>query len=78
MAKRLNTRQTENARDAIKTGLLLEFLQKHALKGTKCNPTRIQAARILLGKVMPDMKAIELGNTEDGPLEIAIVKHAED
>jgi hypothetical protein len=48
-------------RDRIRTGMLLNRLQNHVLGRLDMSKTQIQAAGILLRKVLPDMVA-----TQDG------------
>jgi hypothetical protein len=47
------------ARERIKASLLLEKLENHVLGSTEMTASQVNAAKILLGKVIPDMKAIE-------------------
>jgi hypothetical protein len=49
----------EIGRQRIDAAKLLEKLKDHALGECEMSATQVQAARILLGKVIPDMKAIE-------------------
>ena len=46
--------------EKIKVGQLCDKLQKHVLGEEEMTQTQINAARILLGKVMPDMKSVEV------------------
>ena len=48
-----------NWREKIRTGVLLDRLAKHVVGTVEMSATQVQAARILLGKTIPDMKAIE-------------------
>lgn len=50
---------SEEHRDKIKVGVILNRLQNHILGKVKMTPTQVQAANILLKKVIPDLKAIE-------------------
>ena len=49
----------EVARERIKAALLLEKLENHVLGSAALTATQVNAAKILLGKVIPDMKAID-------------------
>jgi len=71
MAERLNKRQADTSRSAIKTTQLLKRLQNHALglndendNPVKLAATQIQAARICLDKSIPNLTATDL--TTDG------------
>lgn len=46
-------------RDHVDAKGIRDRLQNHVLKGTPMSATQIQASKILLAKVVPDMKAIE-------------------
>ena len=69
MSKR-NSR-ADTVRDRIKTGLLLKRLQDHVEGKVEMTQTQLQAARILLGKVLPDMKAVDMQISQ--PVEINLV-----
>lgn len=47
------------AGERIKADLLRKRLENHALGKCEMTATQVQAARILLAKVIPDLKAIE-------------------
>lgn len=58
MAKRIRkTRITEDWKNRIRVGMLLERLQKHASGTLEMSSTQIKAAEILLRKSMPDLSA---------------------
>jgi septum formation inhibitor-activating ATPase MinD len=73
MAARLTKRQTDNAREAIKTGLILKRLQDHALNenGDVMTTSQVQAARLLLGKVIPDLQAVAHTGSDGGPVQVS-------
>jgi len=47
------------ARERIKAGMIITRLQKHLNGELEMSGTQIQAARILLGKALPDLQAVE-------------------
>ena len=49
----------EHWRKKIKTGAILNRLNSHTLGEIEMTPSQIQAARILLNKTMPDLRATE-------------------
>jgi len=49
----------EIGRDRIKANILLKRLHDHAVGACDMSATQVTAARVLLGKVIPDMKAVE-------------------
>lgn len=65
MAARLNLRQQEQSKRAIKTTQILKRLVKHAVSEEEImSNSQVKAAEILLRKVLPDLKATEYtGNT---------------
>lgn len=64
---RLTRRQAENARAAIKVGLLIRRLHDNAMgklsdsagKKITLNPSQVKSAQILLNKTLPDMQQVE-------------------
>lgn len=48
--------------------MLIKSLENHVLKGTEMKSTQITAAQILLKKVLPDLSAVEVGNSENESL----------
>ena len=48
--------------ERIKTSMIVERLQECALGEIEMTATQLQAARILLNKVLPDLKAIEVAS----------------
>lgn len=69
MAARLTKRQADNAKDAIRTGLLLKRLQDHVLNDKKMTSSQIDAARILLKKTLPDLAVTQFRGDEDNPVQ---------
>lgn len=67
MAVRLNTRQIEHTKAAIRTTQLVNRLQNHVNGKVEMTPTQVQACKILLQKTLPDLKSTALtdpdGNT---------------
>jgi hypothetical protein len=59
MGVRLQKRHSDEVRTKIQASQLVNALQNRALSKNKMDAVAVQAARILLAKVIPDMKAIE-------------------
>ena len=55
----------EKGRERIQASLILNRLNKHALGEAEMTATQIQAARILLAKVLPDLKQTENKNENE-------------
>jgi hypothetical protein len=52
-------------RDKIRAGVILDRLQKCALGEIELTASQIQSAKILLAKVMPDLRASDINATVD-------------
>lgn len=65
---------TAEWRAKIKTSMLLNRLQDYA--SGRCEMTRgqVQAATVLLRKVLPDLSSTDLGTADGQPMRISIVK----
>ena len=70
---------TDAWREKIKTGAILTRMNKHTLNedGDIMTPSQVKAAEILLRKVLPDLKAIELSGEGGGAIvfEVTISPH---
>lgn len=64
MPERLRT-MGERMRERIDASAILKRVQAHALGHETMTATELQAARLLLGKTMPDLRAIEVQTTQD-------------
>lgn len=70
--------RVEAAREAIKVVEIIEALQQCALGHTIMDKDRIAAAKIVLAKAMPDLKAIEVTGADGAPLSVQIVRYGDD
>ena len=77
-----NTRGTgrkqysEEARNKIKSTMILNKLMEHVLEGKEMKSTQIKAAEILLRKTVPDLSATQItgGEGEDSlPVQINMI-----
>jgi hypothetical protein len=59
----------EKTKALIRASQLLNRLTLHANGEVEMTPTQVQAARIVIGKAIPDMKAIEHSGNPDKPLK---------
>lgn len=62
----------EKWRDRIDAAMLLKRLTDHVVGDSEMSPTQISAAKILLNKVAPDLKAIELTGHDGGPIRHSV------
>lgn len=65
---KFNPRDAYHIREKIRTASIVQALQNHILKRKKMGATQIAAARILLAKVIPDLRVTELVGEGGGPL----------
>lgn len=62
----------ELLRRSIQAGKLIKLIEDHAVNGTPLEPTRLDAAKFLIGKVLANpVPKDDEGKTPPGPLLIA-------
>lgn len=76
MAARLKLNHDQRTREKIQASQLVNRLSDHALGKCEMTATQVQAARILLGKRLPDLQAVEHSGGNDGSGTILIIKNA--
>jgi hypothetical protein len=65
MATRKHLTHDQKTRERIQTSQIINRLEDHIFNGLELSATQIQAAKILLAKAIPDLKALEVnGNVE--------------
>lgn len=76
MAARLNLRQMEQTREAIRTTQLVKRLQDFALgePDVEIDGGRLKAIEVLLRKSLPDLSSVVLTGDPDNPLEHRIIE----
>ena len=61
MAKRKNTTHAQKTREKIQSSQLINRLINHALSDEDImSPSQVNAAKILIAKTLPDLKAVEV------------------
>lgn len=70
MAERLRKTHQEDVRAKIQASQLINRLGKQALGEIELSRSQLEAIKILLGKVLPDLKAVEVSGDADNPLEV--------
>ena len=75
MAARKQRWHPEEVRKRIQASQLINRLNSHALceNDVKMDATQIQAARILLSKVLPDLAATTISGDPDKPMQHKLV-----
>ncbi len=81
MAARINLRQMEQTREAIKTTQLVKRLQFYALgendeagNVVEIDAGKLKAIEVLLRKSLPDLSSVTLTGDPDNPLEARIIE----
>lgn len=77
MAKPKTEHVAQKTRDKIQATKLVEKLQDHVLGEVELTPTQIKAIQILINKVMPDMRAIELTGKDGEAIETRELSNTE-
>jgi hypothetical protein len=71
MAARLNPRHSEMVRSKIQASQLINRLTGHALGDADMSATQVQAAKILLDKILSNAPVItEVSGPDGGPMQI--------
>lgn len=71
MAARKNKiEHDDKTKERIRASQLLNRLNKCAKGEIEMSRVQVQAAKIVIGKVIPDLKAIELSNKDGQPFKI--------
>lgn len=66
MAARTNrTKLDDKWKEKIKAGVILDRLHKHVMDELEMTQSQINAAKILLNKVYPDLKAVDVTGEVD-------------
>ena len=79
MAARLQKRHQDEVRAKIQASQLVNRLHSIAMGETDADASQVNAAKSLLNKVLPDLKAVEIGGAADGgPIKVEIVRFGDD
>ena len=71
MAARINkTEHADKTKRLIQASQLLNRLFSHAKGEVEMTASQVNAAKIVIGKAIPDLKAMELTGADGGPLEL--------
>ena len=70
MPKRINRPgHSERDKQRIRASQLLNSLARFANGKSKMTSAQVQAARVVIGKVIPDLKSVEVTGDPEKPLE---------
>jgi len=70
---RKKTWQEQKTKDLIRAQMLLNRLVLFSEGGCEMSAAQVQAAKIVIGKAIPDLKAIEHRGSEDAPIQSRVV-----
>ncbi len=68
MAARKHLSHDQKTRERIQTSQLINRLQSHVNGDVELTPAQVASAKILLGKSLPDLSAVQLSTDPDNPL----------
>ncbi len=63
-------RHNEACRAKIRASQLINRMSKIAMGEVEADAQQVNAAKTLLNKVLPDLKAMELTGPNDGPIQV--------
>lgn len=63
---------TDAWRERIQIGVIVKRLADHIIGEVDLSPTQVQSARILLGKVAPDLASVTHSGDKDNPIKHVI------
>lgn len=59
----------DRTKERIRASQLLNRLTQHANGEVELTPSQVQAAKIVIGKIVPDLKAVEHSGPEGGAIQ---------
>lgn len=68
MPRKKGWRTPDEIREKIQGSLIINRLQDHVTGKVDMSPSQVNAAKTLLGKVIPDLKAVEHSGDPDNPM----------
>jgi hypothetical protein len=71
-ARTRRIRHTDDTRNKIRASQLINRLEDHVFGETELTQTQLTAIKILLGKCLPDLQAVELSGQDGGPLRAEV------
>ena len=69
-ARKLRPFHTDEIRAKIQTSQLINRLTDHAFGKVELEQTQVQAIKILLGKSLSDLSAVQLTGPDNGPVQV--------
>jgi hypothetical protein len=68
MPRKKGWRTPDEIREKIQGSLIINRLQDHVVGDVEMTPSQVNAAKTLLGKVIPDLKAVEHSGDPENPM----------
>jgi urease alpha subunit len=73
-ARKRKTTLSDSWKEKIRTSMLINRLNSHIFEDVEISQTQMRAIEILLRKVAPDLKAVEVTGNDDNPLAITTIE----
>lgn len=74
MAARTNKpKHDDRTKERIRASQLLNRLNDFVNGKCELSPAQVQAAKIVIGKIIPDMKAVEISGDPDRPIKSQVL-----
>lgn len=73
-ARKLKPLHSDEVRAKIQASQLVNRLTDHVFGKVELSPTQVSAAKILLGKSVPDLSAVQMTGEGGGPVQVSAVK----
>lgn len=73
MAARINKTHDDKTKRLMQATQLVNRLFNHANGEIEMTQSQVNAAKIVIGKMIPDLKAIEISGNADNPLQSRVV-----
>ena len=67
-ARTMRVRHQDDVRAKIQSSMIIGYLAKHVSGEREMSATQIAAAKILLGKSIPDLQSVEMTGPDGGPV----------
>jgi hypothetical protein len=72
-ARKRKVALTDDWKQNIRASMIMNRLVSHIEGGVDLTPTQINAAKIVLGKILPDLARSEMTGIDGGPVTLAAI-----
>lgn len=74
MPARLRKTHQEDVRTKIQASQIINRLQKHIVGDIEMSASQVNAAKILLGKSLPDLSSVQLSGDTENPVAVSLIQ----